>query len=104
MLITKHYCFCRLSGIRDVQDTGTPSYLNSHPGNYTVDTGKGIVQCQKMGSHSPSPSLGGSKEPSARPSFEATSGRHFDPTVREITDIPDDYLNQSQVRIFLFAC
>ncbi|KAJ9584719.1 hypothetical protein L9F63_020924 [Diploptera punctata] len=64
----------RLSGIRDLQDGGTPSYLNNYSGTD-----------------------GGSKDPSARASFDATSNRHFDPSVREITDIPDDYLNQSQV-------
>ncbi|KAJ4433457.1 hypothetical protein ANN_15760, partial [Periplaneta americana] len=91
----------RLSGIRDLQDSNTPGYLNSHSGSYsgsnTTDTGKTGVQGQKMGSHSPSPSLGGNKETSNRASFDATSNRHFDPSVREITDIPDDYLNQSQV-------
>ncbi|PSN51424.1 hypothetical protein C0J52_05439 [Blattella germanica] len=91
----------RLSGIRDLQDSGTTGYLNSHPGSYSgsnvTDTGKTTIQGQKMGSHSPSPSLGSSKEPSARASFDSTSNRHFDPSVREITDIPDDYLNQSQV-------
>jgi len=79
--------------------------LNSHPGSYsgsnTADTGKAAVQSQKMGSHSPSPSLGGNKEPPTRASFDTTSNRHFDPSVREITDIPDDYLNQSQVRNFI---
>lgn len=69
-----------------------------------MDTGKAVVQCQKMGSHSPSPSLGGGKEPSTRAGYEATSGQHFDPSVREITDIPADYLNQSQARNFLFEC
>lgn len=102
--IIRHNEIYRLSGIRDLQDTGTPGYLNSHPGIYTAETGKAIVQGQKMGSHSPSPSLGGNKEPSTRVNFDTTSGRNFDPSVREITDIPDDYLNQSQVRNSLLGC
>ncbi|XP_049803934.1 angiomotin-like protein 2 [Schistocerca nitens] len=76
----------RLSGIRDMQDGNGQNYLSSHSysASPTVETNK------KMGSHSHSPSpslsLGSNKE-----------GRIYDPSVREITDIPDDYLSQSQV-------
>nr|BAN09206.1 angiomotin [Gryllus bimaculatus] len=93
----------RLSGIRDVQDTNANSYLTSQPysssptstntisANNLADGNK-AGQGTKMGSHSPLPSAGSGKEPSS-----SSPNRLFDPSVREITDIPDDYLSQSQV-------
>lgn len=88
----------RLSGIRDLQDSGTSSYL-TYSGS--PSTGNGIDSSKTVGqghSHSPSPSLGGNKEMSPKSGFDCNSpSRLFDPSVREITEIPDDYLSQSQV-------
>lgn len=90
----------RSSGIRDVQDTNANSYLtcqtySSSPSGNTPSTNNieasKTGQALKMGSHSPLSSVGNSKEASS------SINRLFDPSVREITDIPDDYLSQSQV-------
>lgn len=52
---------------------------------------------QKRTSNSPSPSLSGlSKDHSVRNSLD-NSSRLYDTGMQEITDIPDDYLNQSHV-------
>lgn len=71
-----------------MQDASTngPGYLSTH----SYSASPTIEASKKIGSHSPSPSLsiGSGKD-----------GRLFDPSVREITDIPDDYLSQSQVTI-----
>nr|CAD7453097.1 unnamed protein product [Timema tahoe] len=83
----------RLSGIRDHQDSPASTYFNSHC--YNGSPVADIVKA-KMGSHSPSPSMGGGKDHNSLDSNN-TMGCLYDPSVREITDIPDDYLNQSQV-------
>nr|CAD7259649.1 unnamed protein product [Timema shepardi] len=82
----------RLSGIRDHQDSPASAYFNSHC--YNGSPVADIVKA-KMGSHSPSPSMGGGKDHNSLDSNN-TMGCLYDPSVREITDIPDDYLNQSQ--------
>lgn len=83
----------RLSGIRDgnnLSECNSPrhSHVPSDP-NKPLVLGKG--------SNSPSPSLSGGKD---RTSYDGNGRLHFDPGVRDITDITDipvDYLNQSQV-------
>lgn len=80
----------RLSGIRD----GNNLSENNSPRHSHVPSDSTKPLVLQKGSNSPSPSLSSGKD---RTSYDGSGRLHFDPGVRDITDIPDDYLNQSQV-------
>lgn len=80
----------RLSGIRD----GNNMSENNSPHHSHVQSDPNKPLVLQKGSNSPSPSLSGGKD---RTSYDGNGRLLYDPGVRDITDIPDDYLNQSQV-------
>uniref|UniRef100_A0A1Y1NEF0 Angiomotin C-terminal domain-containing protein n=2 Tax=Photinus pyralis TaxID=7054 RepID=A0A1Y1NEF0_PHOPY len=82
----------RNSGTTDI---GPPSYL-SHQSSSLFSDPK-LSPIQKRSSASPSPSLSSSSKDHLRNSLEAASLRAYNTGVQEITNIPDDYLNQSSV-------
>lgn len=76
----------RLSGIRDIQD-------QSAYGSYS----SGAAQ------ESSSPSSGSGNNSSKDLDRDRDrSAQWYGPSLREIIDIPDDFLSQSQVRVYLF--
>lgn len=82
----------RNSGTTDI---GPPSYL-SHQSSSLFSDPK-LSPIQKRSSASPSPSLSSSSKDHLRNSLESSSLRAYNTGVQEITNIPDDYLNQSSV-------
>ncbi|XP_025830402.1 angiomotin-like protein 1 isoform X2 [Agrilus planipennis] len=82
----------RNSGTTDISP---PSYLAHQSASFYHDPKLSPVQ--KRNSASPSPSLGNNTKDHLRNSLEAANSRLYDTGVQEITDIPDDYLNQSSV-------
>lgn len=83
----------RHSGARENSDVGSPNFLAQNLYNDPK-----MSPVQKRSSASPSPSINSlGKEHSLRNSMESGNIRLFDTGVQEITEIPDDYLNQSSV-------
>lgn len=82
----------RNSGTTDVSP---PSYLTHQSPSLYHDPKLSPVQ--KRGSASPSPSLASNTKDHIRNSLESGNIRGYNTGVQEITDIPDDYLNQSSV-------
>ncbi|KAF5290890.1 hypothetical protein FQA39_LY14570 [Lamprigera yunnana] len=80
----------RNSGATD----GPPTYLTHQTSNLYNDAK--ISPVQRRNSASPSPSLSSTSKEHLRGSLES-SIRCYNPGVQEITNIPDDYLNQSSV-------